>query len=108
MADLALGGTTITVKVPGPSRVTMAPPAGPRVLVVPVAGPQGSAGSSYTHTQAAPASVWTITHSLGKYPMPTILLDDDPSQPVWTDIEYTDANTLVLTFPSPVTGHAYL
>lgn len=103
-----LGGTTVLVEVPGPSSITMAPPTGPAVAVVPVVGPPGPAGGSFTYTQVAPASVWAITHNLGTYPEPVILLDGDPSTPVWTDTEYVDANTLILTFPAPVTGHAHL
>lgn len=108
MPELELGGTTVVVEVPGPAAITMAPPSSPGVLVVPVVGPPGAAGGSFSYTQAVPASTWTIHHNLGTRPVPVILLDTDPLAPVWTDMQYVDANTLVLTFPTPVTGRAYL
>lgn len=108
MPDLALGGgVDVVVETPGPPAFSVpAPTSG--VAVVPVAGPAGPPGSTYTYSRSTPASTWAITHNLGTFPVPTVLLDDAPTRPVWTDVEYPDANTLILTFPTPVTGRIYL
>ncbi len=111
MPDLDLSGTTIVVTAPDVPVVTMGAPVDPLAVVVPVAGPPGAAGSAggrYLHTQTAVAATWTVTHNLGGYPLATVLLAGDPGRPVATDTDYPDANTLVLTFPSPVSGRAYL
>lgn len=71
-------------------------------------GPPGPGHSPFTFHQSSVASVWTVVHNLGAYPEPTILLDDSPTFPVWTDIEYVDINSFILTFPSPVSGYAHI
>lgn len=70
-------------------------------------GPPGP-GSGYTHTQAVPAAQWTITHGLGRPTEPTVLLDEDPDQPVWADVVHPDVNTTLVILPEPHSGIAYL
>jgi hypothetical protein len=64
--------------------------------------------SRYSHHQVGAASSWPITHNLNAWPDPVVLLDSDPDSPVMTDIEYVNANTLIIVFPTPVTGWAHL
>lgn len=71
-------------------------------------GPSGSpGGASYTHTQGAPAASWTLEHNLGRYQYPVIFLNGS-DEPVLTDTIFPDANTIVLIFPEPVVGVAYI
>lgn len=79
---------------------------GPRGPVGP-AGPPG-VGASFSHHQIGPAATWIITHNLGIYPTPVILLDDAPDEPVLTDITYNDSDSVTLTFPQPVTGWVHI
>jgi hypothetical protein len=62
---------------------------------------------TYTHTQAVPASVWTITHDLtGKYP--AVVVVDSAGSTVVGDIQYVpDSNQVILTFSAPFSGKAY-
>ena len=61
----------------------------------------------YHHTQSSAASVWTVHHNQNRITEPVVLLSSLPTVPVWPDLEYPDANTVIATFPSPVTGSLY-
>ena len=61
---------------------------------------------NYVHNQTSSASVWTITHNLDKYP--SIRVEDSAGNDVIGDYEYTDSNTVVLTFTGAFKGKAYL
>ncbi len=74
----------------------------------PGSGGSGGGGETFAYRQNTPASQWFISHNLGVYTEPLILLDAEPTTPVWTDVEIADANNLTLTFPSPVSGWAYI
>ena len=78
------------------------------------AGPQGPAGEyapgsgdlHYVHTQSSAASVWSITHNLGKYPAVVVI---DSAATSWEgDVAYTSTNGLTITFSAPFSGVAYL
>ena len=71
-------------------------------------GPQGPAGSGegYVHDQPMPSALWTINHSLGKYP--TVILTDTNLNSIDGLIEYVDLNTLTVAFNSTVAGKAVL
>lgn len=90
----------LIVPKPGPQG-----PAGPQ-------GPQGSQGpagagaDTYTHQQLIPATVWTIVHNLGKYPSVTVI--DSAGTEVEGDVQFTDTNTIVITFSSAFAGKASL
>lgn len=71
-------------------------------------GPQGPAGASYVYTQSAPAATWTITHNLNTVLSVVLLTDALPGIPQITDVSYPDLNTVVVEWPSPETGKAYL
>lgn len=75
---------------------------------LPYTAPGGGGNSEgHVHDQSSAASVWTIDHPLNTIPNVVILLTGQ-SAPVITDTEYTSLNQVVLTFPSPETGTAYL
>lgn len=61
---------------------------------------------SYTHTQISPASIWNITHGLGKYPSVTVV--DSGGNKVMGDVKYINLNTVELSFTSAFAGIAYL
>jgi hypothetical protein len=112
MPDLVLG-STITVKVPDPLPVVVvdAPPDLAGAVVVPVAGPPGPTGPSgtgFVYHQTAPASSWPVTHNLNTKPWVHTVLDGDSGEASIPDVQYLDANSLLVEFPSPVTGYAYM
>jgi hypothetical protein len=82
----------------------------PNSVSVQTPGPQGPPGigtfSTYTHNQAYPASVWTITHNLNCRPSVTIV--DSAGTVVFGDVEYLSANEIRVTFVAAFAGKAYL
>lgn len=62
---------------------------------------------TFTHTQTASASSWTINHNLGKRPSVTITTLATGAQ-VIGEVTYTNENTLVVSFAAAVSGIAYL
>jgi hypothetical protein len=66
----------------------------------------GGAGGTYVHTQSSLAAVWTVTHNLNAWPSVTVV--DSGGSEVIPTLQYTDANTLVLTFGAATSGKAYL
>jgi len=75
-------------------------------------GPTGPAGPPAAPPQhfvfSTPAATWTLNHGLGTYPPVVLLPSDSPTSPVYTDTTYPDANTVVLTWPTPTAGDAYI
>jgi hypothetical protein len=79
-------------------------------IVVTAPGPQGPSGAAgsvfYVHTQATPASVWTINHNLNGQPT-AVVLDSAGTQCEGT-FSYPSGNQMIITFTSPFTGTAYI
>lgn len=73
-----------------------------------VPGPPGPPGDTYSFQQVAPAATWTIEHNLGTKPPVALFLDEDPHVPVHTDVSYPDNNTIVIEWPSPESGWAFM
>ena len=74
-------------------------------------GPRGLDGSgtgvqTYTHPQATAASVWVITHNLGK--KPSVTVQDSAFDGIEGDVTYTDLNNLTISFSAAFSGFAYL
>jgi hypothetical protein len=69
------------------------------------AGGGGGGDKNYVHTQGSAASVWSVTHSLGKYP--TVEIVDSGNNALLTDIHYIDVNSLTVSFAGPASGKAY-
>lgn len=71
-------------------------------------GPTGSGASgNYTHTQAVPATTWTIVHNLGFNPAGVAVFDSSDRN-VIGDIDHIDLNTLTVTFAAGFSGIAYI
>lgn len=69
-------------------------------------GLDGVGDSRYVHLQSVVASVWTVAHSLGKFPSVTVI--DSAGDECEGAVEYLSANSLRLTFTAPFSGTAYL
>ena len=65
-------------------------------------GPQGPINSGFQHTQLSPASTWSVTHTLGRYPLSCEIVIAD--QVVFSDVSYPDPLTVVVTFATPQVG----
>ena len=92
----------------GPTRISGA---NPKVFLgVAIAGPQGPPGDpgqvSYTHSQAVPAAVWSITHPLPF--RPNIAVVDSAGDEVEGSVRYTSDANITITFSAAFTGSAYL
>lgn len=67
--------------------------------------------TTYTHTQGAALSVWTITHNLDRFPSVTTI--DSIGNVIIGDVYYVSPNELTITFVTgevlnPTSGVAYL
>mgnify|MGYP006270195909 CR=1 FL=1 len=80
-------------------------PTGPQGLPG-VPGPTGPAGGSLKWYQYVAASTWVITHGLGFYP--NITVEDSAGNVIEGNVQYTDINTITLTFSAQFSGTAYL
>lgn len=71
-------------------------------------GPQGPAGLDlhYAHEQSVASAMWTVNHSLGKFPSVTVV--DSSGREVEGDVSHTNVNQTVLTFGAAFAGKAYL
>lgn len=61
---------------------------------------------AYIHNQGTPATSWTITHNLGKYPNVNIV--DSANTDVIGEIVYDSLNQITVTFSAAFSGKAYL
>jgi hypothetical protein len=59
----------------------------------------------YIHDQASAATVWTISHNLGKRPSVTTL--NSSNVVVFGHVEHIDNNNLTVTFKYATIGKAY-
>jgi hypothetical protein len=69
-------------------------------------GDPGSGTASYHHQQLTPSATWDIVHNLGYHP--SVFIADSAGTVVVGDMQYIDANHLVVTFSSGFAGDAYL
>ena len=63
-------------------------------------------GTSYTHTQATLATVWTITHNLGY--APNVWTVDENGNNISGTVAVVNNNQITITFSTSVKGTAYL
>jgi len=61
---------------------------------------------NYIHDQIMSSSVWTINHTLNKFP--SINIVDSAGSLVVGDVEYVNLSQIVVTFTAPFSGIAYL
>jgi hypothetical protein len=96
--------------------MSIAPPRAVRVntsagwVDLAIQGPPGSGAAAgdktYLHVQGVADTVWTITHSLGKYPAVTAL--DSTREQIEGEVDYVDLNTVTVTFAGALSGSATL
>ena len=62
----------------------------------------------FTHTQAVPASVWSITHNLQNYPIVDVYVDVGGTieKIIPMSVTYVTANACEVEFSAPVAGFA--
>lgn len=60
---------------------------------------------TYTHTQRVPSEVWIVKHNLHRFPSVSIV--DSGGNVVIGEINYEDADTVILEFSASFTGTAY-
>lgn len=63
------------------------------------------ADKNYVHEQGSAATVWTVTHNLGKYP--SVAVVDSAETVIIGQIEYLSSNQVRLTFSAGFAGKAY-
>ncbi len=61
---------------------------------------------TYTQCFDSPLIVWTVTHTLGAYPSVTVV--DINNQIVVGQVNYTNSNTITITFSTPLQGCVFL
>lgn len=61
---------------------------------------------AYVHTQIVPAIQWNIIHNLNKFPSVSIV--DSSYEEVIGEVEYIDANNLIVRFTASFSGEAYI
>lgn len=79
------------------------------IVEITAPGPQGVSATAqifYVHTQAVPASVWTINHNLNGEPT-AVVLDSAGTQCEGT-FSYPSKNQMVITFTGAFAGTAYV
>jgi hypothetical protein len=65
----------------------------------------GNFDQSFTFTQEAPSTTWTITHTLGHLPQVTIIVGGEE---VDADVDYPSITQVVINFAAPQSGTAEL
>src|SRR5262245_7561618 len=96
------------VRIDGAGGADGAPgPPGPAGPTGPT-GPTGPPGeqTTFTFSQLAPSTTWTIAHLLDRFPSVTVI--DSVNVEVFPDIDYGDSDHLTLTFTAATSGKAYL
>jgi hypothetical protein len=61
---------------------------------------------TFIFNQGVPATTWSITHNLGKFPSITVI--DTGNTVVTGEYTYVDNNNVILTFSAGFAGKAYL
>lgn len=61
---------------------------------------------TFVHDQTIPSAIWTITHSLGKFPSVSVV--DTQKEVYWGNVEYINSNQLKVTFSAAFAGQAFL
>lgn len=67
-------------------------------------GPAGAGGSSYTHTQSTAATVWNVTHNLGRYA--SVIVKDSGGTRLWAQVDDVNTNQATITLSAATSGIA--
>jgi len=78
----------------------------PTVIEVRLASATTSNSRRHVHTQALPATSWTVTHTLGG--KPSVMVVDSADTVVVGDVTYVSNTELRIDFTAPFAGYAYL
>jgi hypothetical protein len=97
------GGTTISGITTTTSSVAIKQPS-VNVSVGGVIG--GGSDAHFVFAQSTVSKTWNIEHNLNKYPSVTII--DSGDNVLFTEIEYTDKNNVVVRFEASTSGKAYM
>lgn len=62
--------------------------------------------SRYVHEQGTASATWTVNHNLNCYPSVTVV--DTANTVVVGEVQYTNTNSLTITFNAAVKGKAYI
>jgi hypothetical protein len=57
---------------------------------------------NYTYVQSTPSTQWVVVHNMNKYP--NVAVFDDNNNTVWTEVVYTNLNTITINFNSAMSG----
>lgn len=102
----------VTVSLNGQNKVVQVETEQIQVVEVVQQGPAGPPGQDgvgadarYTHDQASPSLLWTVSHNLGKYPTPVIV--DSAGTTVEGKITFITINQLTCEFTSLFSGKVY-
>jgi len=60
----------------------------------------------YVHTQTTAATIWTIVHSLNRFP--GIIVFDTEYNQIFAKVKMLNVNTARVTFSEPIAGTAFL
>lgn len=93
-----VSGSAVAIRISSPPAILVNVRAGAQ-------GPPGAAGASYLHTQASPASTWTVNHNLGARPV--IAVRDTGGQEILAAITHASANQALISFVAAKTGTAF-
>jgi hypothetical protein len=66
----------------------------------------GPTTTYFSFVQSAPSARWAITHNLGR--IPTVAVFDVNDKPLLGEVTYLSLNEVVVAFPAPIAGLAYL
>lgn len=113
MTQVVVVDTNELIQVSETPTVVVAQEAGPPAAIAIVAagpqgppGPPGPSGGTYSFPQPTPAAMWDIQHNLNTFAALTVV--DETDHEVECDVEYVDANRIVVRFVTPVAGKALL
>jgi len=107
MSDISINSgeqINVSVKQPTLQNTIVIPRPTTSMSVKGVTG--GGGDAHFVYEQNMPASVWVITHNLGKKPVAVVV--DSTENVVIGDLQYNSLNTLTITFVDPFSGKAYL
>lgn len=80
-------------------------PAGPTGPTGPPGTPGAGGDANYVHTQTTPASTWSVTHSLAKFPAVDVV--DSGGNWLLPDVLWVDANHVTVTFGAATSGRVF-
>jgi hypothetical protein len=69
------------------------------------AGPPGTSDANYVHVQGTPATTWSVTHALAKFPAVDVV--DSGGNWLLPDVLWVDANHVTVTFTAATSGRVF-